>query len=481
MSFATRRALQSRCIPWLFAALALATTPGCNLHRVNLAPAPLKGGRAYPIGETPAPIAAPWWTQFDNEPLNTLIRRALDENFDAAAARERIQQAIAVYRRGRAGLFPSLDLEGSVDHEVLANGRSRNDTQFQAAANLSWTPDVFHRQSGAVQARAAETWIRIYESENLRLALSVSVAEAYFGIVEQRWLITLLEEQRGTANELLRIIEQRYTEGLISNLDVLQQQSQVADLESQIPVARASLEDLQNALGALLGALPGDTAVTTIGEEARFPVIGALARLERADELLLRRPDLRASRAALVAADAETGRALAERLPQLTLSAEALRVEGRAPGVTVVTLGGGLVQPLLDWGARRQEWVRTKAVYRERLATFSQDYLQAVWEVEALVQNEARQRELLEKLARRRVILESTIKQARSRYDAGLTDYLPVLSATQQLYAVEQRSIHENHRLTSLRISLHRAMGGPVTRDPAQPSFALLSTDTGSK
>jgi outer membrane protein TolC len=119
--------------------------------------------------------------------------------------------------------------------------------------------------------------------------------------------------------------------------------------------------------------------------------------------------------------------------------------------------------------------VRTKAVYRERLATFSQDFLQAAWEVEALAHNESRQRELLEALTRRRTILESVIKQARSRYDAGLTDYLPVLSTTQQLYAVEQRSIRENRRLATIRVALHRAMGGPVTRDPAQPAFSALS------
>lgn len=477
MSSATRRSLQSHSLPWIGAAIALAFS-GCNLHRPDLSPAPLKGGRAYPVGEAaPATPALPWWSHFDSEPLNALIQRALDENLDAAAARERIHQALAVYRRGRAGLFPSLELEGGLDHEVLTRGRARQDTERRISANLDWTPDLFRGQSSAVQARAAEIWTRIYESENFRLSLSASVAEAYFGIVEQRRLLTLLEEQRGTANQFLRLIEQRYEEGLISNLDVLQQRSQVAELESEIPVARASLEDLQNALGALLAALPGDPVVTTTGDGVRFPVIGALARLERADELLLRRPDLRASRAALVGADAETGRALAERLPRLTLSAEALRVEGRAPGVTAVSLGAELVQPLLDWGARRQEWVRTKAVYRERLASFSQAYLRATWEVESLVQNEARQRELLEQLARRRAILDSTIKHARNRYDAGLTDYLPVLSATQQLYAVEQRSIRENRRLTSLRIALHQALGGPVTRDSAQPSFTPLTTD----
>jgi hypothetical protein len=50
-----------------------------------------------------------------------------------------------------------------------------------------------------------------------------------------------------------------------------------------------------------------------------------------------------------------------------------------------------------------------------------------------------------------------------------------VLSATQQLYSVEQRSIRENRRLSGIRISLHRALGGPVGIDPAQLPFTALA------
>ncbi len=447
---------------------------GCGPHRIDLAPAPLKGGAAHPMGATTSADAAraPWWEAMGGAELDTLIRRALAENFDVVAARERIAQALAAHDRARAGLRPTLEGKLGIDDEAYAGGRARQRTRRRAGASVDWEPDVFGRLNGAREARGAEAWARVHEAEDFRLRLSVDVADTYLGIVEQRWLLDLLDAQMGTANELGRIIAQRYDEGLISQLDVLQQQTQIAELEGQIPVARAALEDLQNRLGALLGALPGDAVVTGAGEGAPLPEIGSLPRLERADELLRRRPDLRASQAALVAADAETARALAERLPRLTLSADALRVEtGGGPAIKTISLGAELVQPLLDWGARRAEWVRTKAVYRERLAAFSQDFLGAVWEVEALIQNERRQHELLESLARRRVLLETTIKQARSRYDAGLTDYLPVLSATQQFYAVEQRLVRERRRLASLRVAMHRALGGPAPADPIAPAI----------
>lgn len=450
-------------------ALAAGAFAGCSLHRADLSPAPLKGGRASALGKAPESPREAWWRVLGDAPLDTLVTRALADNFDARASHERINQALSAYRRSRSVLWPQIEGNAAIDEEVFARGRSRLDTRRELGLSLNWTPDLFGRQRGTRQARAAEAWLRIYETDTFRLGLSVDVAEAYYGIVEQRWLLRLLGEQQATARQVLRLIEQRYQEGLISNVDVLQQQSQLAELDTQIPVARAALEDLQNRLGVLLGAAPGEVDLASLGEGVDFPLINALPPLPEAGDLLFSRPDLRAAKAALVAADADSGRALAERLPSLSLTGDALRVEGRGPGVTSVSLGAELVQPLLDWGSRRAEWMRTRSVYRERLNTFTQAYLRAVWQVDSLVKNETRQRELLASLEQRRSLLESTIKLARSRYDSGLTDYLPVLSATQQFYSVEQRLVRERRRLTTLRIALHEALGGPAPEPGAEP------------
>lgn len=451
--------------------LALFLLSGCTPHRVDLSPAPIRGGAAFPMGERAgaSDARAPWWSEWNDPALDALIRRALAENLDVTVIRERVAQALALHRRSGAVLGPSVDLDLDLGREIYASDRAKRGTSRRAAVGADWDVDAFGRLSGLRAARGAEAWARWHEAQDFRLRLSADIAEIHVGIVEQRLLLSLLDDQMRTANELLSIIDQRYREGLISQLDVLQQQAQLTELEGQIPVARAALEDLQSLLGALLSTLPSDAFPASAGEGARLPDIAPLPRLENAEQLLLRRPDLRAAQAGLVAADADTARALAERLPRLTLSADAVRVDAGGPAGTTLAIGAELVQPLLDWGSRRAEWKRTKSVYRERLASFSQAYLRSVWQVEALVKNEVRQRELLESLARRRGLLEATIRQARSRYDSGLTDYLPVLSATQQLYAVEQRLVRERRRLASQRIALHRALGGPVPDDPEAP------------
>ena len=133
----------------------------------------------------------------------------------------------------------------------------------------------------------------------------------------------------------------------------------------------------------------------------------------------------------------------------------------------MATLSSGLALPLLDWGSRRAEVVRSKEVYRERLAIFAQVYQDAVLDVENAVVRAVKQRELNERLEERGKLLEEVLQQSQERYTRGLTDYLPVLTSLQQLNAVEQRLIRERRKLLSQRVTLHRALGGPV---PTQES-----------
>ncbi|WP_175414866.1 TolC family protein [Nibricoccus aquaticus] len=436
------------------------------MHKVDLAPRPLVGAAPQGSGAEKKDEAKKaqqgWWLSFQSAELNALTLDALEKNFDVVAAGERLNQALAVYRRAGGVLKPQLNLTGAFDSDLAAKGRELRDDGWEAGAEITWEVDFFKRLGSARLARAADVRARESLREVVRLSLSVSIAESYFGIIEQRQLLALLAKQQQTSRDLLRIIERRYEQGLVSRLDVLQQQAQVAEVDSQIPTVEALLMDLQNQLGALLSGMPGARELGTIGAQAVFPTLPELEMLGRPDDLLRMRPDLRAAQADLVSADAETARALAERLPRLTLSAEGVLIEGRGASGSLVTFAADLVQPLLDWGQRRQEWVRTKAVYRERLAIFSQAYVRAVWNLDTLVRTEAKQRELMKRLQERKQLLDATLGLATNRYTSGLTDYLPVLSATQQLYALEQRLIREQRRLTSLRIALHQALGGPV-------------------
>ena len=103
---------------------------------------------------------------------------------------------------------------------------------------------------------------------------------------------------------------------------------------------------------------------------------------------------------------------------------------------------------------------RNEALYKERLAIYTQRYLEAVEDVENVLYQENKQREYIKRLEARRSILAETVDETEALYTQGISDYLPVLNALQDLRAIERDLISEQLNLLNFRVALHRAVGG---------------------
>jgi len=114
-----------------------------------------------------------------------------------------------------------------------------------------------------------------------------------------------------------------------------------------------------------------------------------------------------------------------------------------------------------------------KALYRERLADFTQLYLKAVEQVENALYQENKQREYITRLEERRKILLATEEETRALYTQGLVNYLPVLHALQELRGVERDLITERLRLIDYRIALYHAIGGVLPANTPQQTKPL--------
>jgi NodT family efflux transporter outer membrane factor (OMF) lipoprotein len=440
--------------------LAGAVVSGCHPHTIDRSPEPIEqGGIAFSM---PSPATAPtsenWWSAFNDAKLDSLLEKALDNNFDVIRGLSRIDQADALTRQTRAARLPQLDLEASTLKD-WADGDTRNRLDAVGGA-LAWEVDVFNRLGSEALARQSEQVARVEDLRAIRLSLSAEVTNAYFDAVEQRSQLALLEQQIDVDRDLLELTELRFEAGLTASVDVLQQSSQLAETESLIPPTEALLRVSENRLDVLIGQAPD--AVDRVDDGDRFVDIGDLPFIGVPSDLLLNRPDLRSLKSELIAADAEIGKAIAERLPRITLDGSLFYGSGSDFTGPAGLLLGSVVQPLLDWGARKAEVERSRALYVERLATFSQAYLAAIEDVENSLYQERKQREFLDRLERRRRFLERTVEETRDRYTNGLTDFLPVLDALKELQRIERIIVRQERALLGFRIQLHRALGGRV-------------------
>lgn len=407
-------------------------------------------------------LNGPWYEQFNDPTLNTLIQRGFAENLTLTQAIARLDAANAQAHISRTNVLPKVN--ATADLNQVWNEGDRQDLTSRYGGALQWELDLFGRLSSAAKADRLSAVAAAEDVETTRLTLAADIAVAYYNAVAAHRTLSLLDAQNTIDNDILSLIELREREGLGTQVEVLQQQSQQALTRSLVPVAQSNLRVYENRLDVLTGNMPDALDVTT--RESAFPPSALTPPTGIPSDLLLNRPDLRAARARLRAADADIDEAIANQLPRVTLTGSFLFASGGNAASPVLSLLGGLVQPLLDWGQRQADVKRNKALYREQLAGFSQLYLEAVEDVETTLYQITKQKEYMDRLEDRRRILADTTEKTRAVYTEGLSDYLPVLNALQSLRAIERTILEEERDLALLHIQLYRALGGtPATQE----------------
>jgi NodT family efflux transporter outer membrane factor (OMF) lipoprotein len=440
----------------IFVGLAVS---GCVAHTVNTKPKlDVSLPSTYSVNSDTAKLQTPWYEDFNDTNLNALIKTSQDKNLDIRQAVARILQAKTLNKQALALRLPSVNLEGDITKDWQDG--SAKDTISSIGASTAWELDIFNRLGSAQKATDLQQQASEDDLDAVRLSLSADIARSYYSAVAQHRQLALLNAQIESDRKLLGLVQKRLKAGVGTNVEVLQQQSQLADNESLIPMEEANLRVAENRLDVLLATAPDGTNRTN--SEYKFPEIGDIPATGIPSDLLLNRPDLRAMKNRLIAQDAKIAEAIAERLPRISLSGSLLFVDGTTAASPVSSVLGNLMQPLLDWGRRKAEVERNKALYEEKLASFTHSYLLAIEEVENTLYKEGRQKEYLKRLEKRRELLSQTLDAARAVYEQGESDYTTVLAAIENLRTVERAIVREQLGLILLRIDLFKAIGGNI-------------------
>lgn len=443
----------------LLAVACLSLASCTTIHRVSEDIGPLiEAGPSYSetIGDTRERLKEQWWLAFGDEELSRLIEKSLGNNFSLKEAYARIKQAKALEAQAGAVKRPGVTGELSGTSEWISDGERTDRSNLQAG--LNWEVDLWGKLSSAQKAAVLELEGTREELEGAALLLSSQVAETYFQIVEQRSQLKLLTEQIDASETYLRLIKLRFMNGVASLVDVHQQHQQVASLRAQLPPVRSRAATLGNRLSVLLGMVPAEKEMkgaTELPELPKLPETGIPA------DLLINRPDLRVRHKRLLAADYRVAEAVADRLPGINLGAALGLRSGSLSGQDLfLSIFGEIAGPVVDWGRRRAEVDRRKAVVEEEIALYTRTYLTAIEEVENALNREKEQLALVDALDEQLVISKATLKETRNRYMQGLSDYLPVLTALQSTQGLERDILSARLELISNRILLYRALGG---------------------
>ncbi|MDR9501236.1 MAG: efflux transporter outer membrane subunit [Desulfurivibrionaceae bacterium] len=437
---------------------------GCTLHAPQATPfADIPEQFAALPRNQEMPLAAHerWWLHFNDPQLDAIMAQGFAGNLDLEMAWARLRQAQALERREHSSQWPSLDLSASGGRSRVA-GSSSGVATYQGSLAAGYELDLWQkltqeRRSFTLQRRGVD-----HEVKALYLTLAAQLAEAYYQVVELRDRLALNREIIASFAKTVELVEWRYQRGVAPALDLYQSRQTLLGSRAELPLLEAEEQAAQNRLAVLLGAVPGHQDFGTLTHLPDLQL--SFARGLPAD-LITNRPDIKAAFFSLQAADAEVAVAIADRFPRFKLTANyggqssELHSLLNSPNI-FWNLLANMTQPLVDGGRRRQEVERRQAVFDERTAFYRLTVLKAFQEVEDALVKERGMDANMEILEERRQVTAATLRQALERYQQGLADFLPVLTAQVSDTSARLALIAAQRQRLSTRIQLARALGG---------------------
>ena len=467
-----RGALAAACTACL-AACAV----GPDYHRPGLpaanhfAPEPVEAAMQAEREVVAQDLPAQWWTLFHSPALDQLVRTALANNPTVAAAQAALRQAVETRRAQQAAFFPTVDASYNASRERISKpvasplvNNSDLLTLSTAQISVSYTPDLFGLNRRQVESLVAQEESQRWNVEATYLTLSSNLVVAAITEAGLRAQIEATQQQITKQADLLGRFRELKRLGENSELDVAQQESQLAALQASLPPLQKQLAQQRDLIKALAGTLPQDGAIAEFRlDQLTLP---EPLPLTLPSTLVEHRPDVLAAEEQLHSAAADIGVAVANRLPQVTLGVNtwgstAPSLSGLfGSGTTFWTLTGGIVQPIFDGGALQHKEAAARAAYDQAAATYRSTVINAFQNVADALQAVHADAEA-EKATRHSLELaDRTLAIARRQLELGDVSAVAVVQAEQ----AEQQAVSAQAQARAQRLNdaaaLVQALGG---------------------
>ena len=332
-------------------------------------------------------IPGQWWTLFHSEALDAIVRQALANNADVAAAEAALRQSRELLYAQRGALLPTVGLDLNAtrarNSATIAPPLADNSSIYSlytAQVSVSYAPDVFGGIRRQIEAAAARAEAQKFQTEAAYLALTSNVVQAALLESSLREQIAATREIIAAETRLLDLMRKQHDAGQISGADVAAQQTALAQAQQSLPPLEKQLAQQQDLLAVLGGRFPAEGPGRTF--EISDLTLPHDVPVGLPSALVERRPDIRAAEANLHAASAQVGIAAAARLPNITLTASGGSIAGDLAGLASSpnlfwTLAGGVTQPIFQGGALAHQQKAAQAGYDQARAQYRSTVLQA--------------------------------------------------------------------------------------------------------
>ncbi len=321
-----------------------------------------------------------WWEAFGSPAINSLVDKSFRANPTVKAAQAALRQAQEMVYAQQGFFYPSVsadynferqklagNLSGSSAPGVQGNGSAINAVQsaappyneplyynfHTATLTVGYSPDVFGLNRRKVESLEAQAQVQRFELEATYLTLASNVVAAAIQEASTRAQIRATEQIIAHNEKLLSVVKDKFNFGYAMQIDVATAELQLAQAKALLAPLQLQFEQTRDLLRVLIGNLPNQEISETF--ELSALNLPTQLPLSLPSKIIEQRPDVRAAEEQLRSANAQVGVAIANMLPQFTITGAGGGTATQfaqlfSHGGTFWTLIGDATQPIFQGG-----------------------------------------------------------------------------------------------------------------------------------
>ena len=262
---------------------------------------------------------------------------------------------------------------------------------------------------------------------------------------------------------MLAALKHQRESGYASDVAVAAQEAALAQVEAALPPLRKQLAQTRDLIRALVDNLPSQEVAETFQFSSLH--LPQDLPLSLPSAIIRQRPDVRAAEENMRSANAQVGVAIANRLPEFTITANGsgtatLFTEMFSHGGPGWSIAGDVSQPLFQGftllhrqRAAKQAWLQAKAQYRSTVIAAFQNVADSLHAL-------ANDADGLQAAGRAEQAAQHSLALATSQYETGYASYLALLSAEQTYDQAVINAVQARANRYADTAALFEALGG---------------------
>jgi NodT family efflux transporter outer membrane factor (OMF) lipoprotein len=334
---------------------------------------------------------------------------------------------------------------------------------YTPQVSVSYVPDVFGLNRRTVESLTAQEEQARFALVASHITLSANLVAAAIQEASLRAQIDVTRQLVDINSNMLQTLRRQFAVGYVGRLDVATQESQLAQVAATLPPLLKQLAQQRDLLAALSGRFPGQGPAEAFEfSSMRLP---QELPVSLPSQLVAQRPDVRQAEETLHAASAQVGIAVANRLPTITLSADAgtMALEAAkifSSGNGFWTLAGSVTQPIFQGGALLHKERAARAAYTQAAEEYRSTVLTAFQNVADTLHGLQQDANGLNAAATARDAAKVALDLAQAQFQTGYAGYLSLLSAEQTYLQASLSLVQAEANRYADTAALFQALGG---------------------